>query len=31
MVLMTDGDNNVSGGDYSLNSSLYSAYGFGWC
>jgi hypothetical protein len=29
MVIMTDGDNNVSGGNYSLNSSLYSAYGFG--
>jgi hypothetical protein len=29
LVLMTDGDNSVSGGNYSLNSSIYSAYGFG--
>jgi Putative Flp pilus-assembly TadE/G-like len=28
IVLMTDGDNNVNGGSYSLNTSRYSAYGY---
>jgi Flp pilus assembly protein TadG len=28
MVLMTDGDNNVNAGSYTLNSSRYSSYGY---
>ncbi len=29
LVLMTDGDNNVNSGSYTLNDTRYSAYGFG--
>ncbi|MCA0434515.1 MAG: pilus assembly protein TadG-related protein [Proteobacteria bacterium] len=29
MVLMTDGDNNVNGGSYTMNVSRYSSYGLG--
>jgi len=29
IVLMTDGDNNVNSGSYTMNTTRYSAYGFG--
>ena len=29
MILMTDGDNDLSAGSYGYNNTIYSAYGFG--